>query len=78
MKLQFEIFLESRFHSTKLFLLVFALPFKEFASDFWCFTQIDKEVDSSQAAWGYCTGKCPQNCNEDLYVLFIIIFFICF
>ena len=71
--MQFEIFLKTIFHSTNLF-LVFALLFKEFASDFWCVTQIDKELDSSQAAWGYCTGKCPQNCNEDSYV-FIIVFF---
>ena len=61
----------------KYFIGICFSNFKEFSSDFWCVPQFDITGNSLQAAWGYCTGQCPQNCNETMYVFIIIHFAFC-
>ena len=66
--------LNGSFTPLKYFIGICFSNFKEFSSDFWCVPQFDITGDSLQAAWGYCTGQCPQNCNETMYVFIIIQF----
>ena len=63
--------LDQDFTALKNFIGICFSIFKEFSSDFWCVPQFDLKGDSLQAAWGYCTGQCPQNCNETMYVFII-------
>ena len=46
---------------------------REYSTDYWCPIKLDLDSGSTQAAWGYCTGKCPQNCNETMYVFTLLL-----